>query len=84
MWRDFLDVDIEELASQAELIAEQKMRTRIPHVTSAREFAELFEAGGFAIDRLELLPMDRKAWQQTPGLKPPKIVEHAQIVATRL
>ncbi len=84
MWRDFLDVDIEELGRQAELIAKRRVRTRIPRLTSGREIAELFEAGGFAIDRLELVPMNRKAWQPTPGLKPPKIVENAQIVATRL
>ena len=84
MWRDFLDVDNEELAGQAELIAERKARTRIPRLPSGREIAELFEGGGFAIDRLELAPMSLKSWQVTPGRKPPKTVEHARIVATRM
>ena len=82
-WRDFLDADLEELGRQAELFAERKARSRIPGLGSAREIAELFEGGGFAIDRLESVDVPLKASQITRGREASKSAEHAQVVATR-
>ena len=86
MWRDFLDIDPEELASQAEPFAERqaRRRRRKRRLSSRREIADLFEGGGLAIDRLEVARIHLKARHPTPGLNPPIIVEHAQIVATRV
>ena len=79
-WRDFLDLDPEELARQAKHDA---AGPRTHRVVSRQEITNLLEGGGFTIDRLESRHLSGKPSQRLSGATTPESAEYAHIVATR-
>jgi SAM-dependent methyltransferase len=79
--RDILGVDPEELASCAQTYAESK---RTHPIKSREEIIELFEGGGFAIERFELGGVPGKFGKRPSGPTAPGDAEYARIVASRL
>ena len=80
-WREFLGIDPDEMAKEAQRYAGRGMKYSF---RSRKEIVELFEGGGFALDRLELTELRGyvEYRQSAPGVY--QGATYAHVVASRL
>ena len=80
-WREMLGIDPDVMAKEAEIYTSQNDR-RYP-IGPAKEFAALFERGGFHLDRFELVPWTGKVGEQAAGPGTNQAGTYAHVVASR-